>query len=257
MCIRDSWRSRARRKGLESPLARCLCCWSESGSAVRVAGRVAVTVAVVSFLAIRLHGRMAKALEKVTVPVSDDGLVWIGRTSCSLAAVCADLGCRRCAVLLLAQIWTGACRGGGLLWPGLDCAPGKGALLGGLAAAASSGCCCCCSGCCCRGWLRRAVARGRCCSSVAVAGRVEEEGSCWSSPERRGQPGLAAAVDGGVRRPEEEVVLLPWDSLVGRCASEEAGRMGCGSGSVQGVRPWVVEVWAVVCGSKGRCGCCL
>ena len=51
-----SWRSRARRKGLESPLARCLCCWSESGSAVRVVERVAAMVAVVRFLANGLHG---------------------------------------------------------------------------------------------------------------------------------------------------------------------------------------------------------
>ena len=54
---------------------------------MRVAGRVAAAVAVVSFLAIGLHGRVAKALGKVTVSVSDDGLTWIGRTRCSLADV--------------------------------------------------------------------------------------------------------------------------------------------------------------------------
>jgi len=48
----------------------------------------------VRFLANGLHGGVAKTLEKVTVLVSDDGLAWIGRTRCSLAAVCADLGCR-------------------------------------------------------------------------------------------------------------------------------------------------------------------
>jgi len=54
---------------------------------VRVVRRVAAAVAVVSFLAIGLHGRVAKTLEKVTVSVSDDGLAWIGRTRCS--PVCA------------------------------------------------------------------------------------------------------------------------------------------------------------------------
>jgi len=77
------WGSRARRKGLESPLARCLCCWSGSESAVRVVGRVAVAVAAVLFLANGLHGRVAKVLEKATVLVSDDGLAWIRRTACS------------------------------------------------------------------------------------------------------------------------------------------------------------------------------
>ena len=52
---------------------------------MRVAGRVAAAVAVVSFLAIGLHGRVAKVLEKTTVSVSDDGLAWIRRTACSLA----------------------------------------------------------------------------------------------------------------------------------------------------------------------------
>ena len=51
-----------------------------------VTGRVAAAVAVVSSLAIGLHGRVAKALEKVTVSVSDDGLAWIRRTRRSLAA---------------------------------------------------------------------------------------------------------------------------------------------------------------------------
>jgi len=41
---------------------------------VRVAGRVAAAVAVVSFLANGLHGRVAKTLEKVTALVSDEGL---------------------------------------------------------------------------------------------------------------------------------------------------------------------------------------
>ena len=58
---------------------------------MRVAGRVAAAVAVVSFLAIGLHGRVAKVLEKATVLVSDDGLAWIRRTACSLAAGGADL----------------------------------------------------------------------------------------------------------------------------------------------------------------------
>ena len=40
-------------------------------------------VAVVLFLANGLHGRVAKALGKVTVSVSDDGLAWIRRTGCS------------------------------------------------------------------------------------------------------------------------------------------------------------------------------
>ena len=53
---------------------------------MRVVGRVAAVVAVVLFLAIGLHGRVAKALEKVTVSVSDNGLAWIRRTACSLAA---------------------------------------------------------------------------------------------------------------------------------------------------------------------------
>ena len=53
---------------------------------MRVAGRVAVTVVVVRFLANGLHGGVAKTLEKATVPISDDGLAWIGRTRCSLAA---------------------------------------------------------------------------------------------------------------------------------------------------------------------------
>jgi len=48
-----------------------LLVWVES--VVRVAGRVAAAVAVVSFLAIGLHGRVAKVLEKATVSVSDDG----------------------------------------------------------------------------------------------------------------------------------------------------------------------------------------
>jgi len=60
-------------------------------AAVRVKGRVAAAVAVVSFLAIGLHGRVAKVLEKATVPISDDGLAWIGRTRRSLAAGGADL----------------------------------------------------------------------------------------------------------------------------------------------------------------------
>ena len=63
---------------------------------MRVAGRVAAAVAVVSFLAIGLHGRVAKAMEKVTVSVSDDGLVWIRRTDCSLVACALDLNCRCC-----------------------------------------------------------------------------------------------------------------------------------------------------------------
>ena len=53
-----------------------------SFAAVRVKGRVAV----VPFLAIGLHGRVAKVLEKATVLVFDDGLAWIRRTRCSLAA---------------------------------------------------------------------------------------------------------------------------------------------------------------------------
>ena len=57
-----------------------------SFAAVRVKGRVAAAVAVVPFLAIGLHGRVAKMLEKATVLVSDDGLAWIRRTACSLAA---------------------------------------------------------------------------------------------------------------------------------------------------------------------------
>ena len=48
-----------------------------------VAGRVAVTVTVVLFLAVGLQGRVARVLEKATVPVSDDGLAWIRRTRCS------------------------------------------------------------------------------------------------------------------------------------------------------------------------------
>ena len=55
-------------------------------AAVRVKGRVAAAVAVVSFLAIGLYGRVAKVLEKATVLVSDDGLAWIRRTACSLTA---------------------------------------------------------------------------------------------------------------------------------------------------------------------------
>ena len=50
---------------------------------VRVVGRVAAVVAVVSFIAIGLHGRVARLLGKATVPISDDGLAWIGRTRCS------------------------------------------------------------------------------------------------------------------------------------------------------------------------------
>ena len=50
---------------------------------MRVKGRVAAAVAVVPFLAIGLHGRVAKALEKATVLVSDDGLARIRRTHCS------------------------------------------------------------------------------------------------------------------------------------------------------------------------------
>jgi len=42
--------------------------------------------AVVPLFAVGLHGRVAKVLEKATVPLSDDGLAWIGRTRCSLAA---------------------------------------------------------------------------------------------------------------------------------------------------------------------------
>ena len=52
-----------------------------------VAGRVAVTVAVVLFLAVGLQGRVARVLEKATVPVSDDGLAWIGSEHHSLLAV--------------------------------------------------------------------------------------------------------------------------------------------------------------------------
>ena len=59
---------------------------------MRVAGRVAAAVAVVSFLANGLHGGVAKTLEKVTVLVSGDGLAWIGRTTCSLAAYALNLG---------------------------------------------------------------------------------------------------------------------------------------------------------------------
>ena len=37
-------------------------------------------------------GGVAKTLEKVTVLVSGDGLAWIGRTTCSLAAYALNLG---------------------------------------------------------------------------------------------------------------------------------------------------------------------
>jgi len=42
---------------------------------------------------------VAKALEKVTVSVSDDGLAWIGRTRRSLAAGGADLLLSRSGLL--------------------------------------------------------------------------------------------------------------------------------------------------------------
>jgi len=71
---------------------------------VRVAGRVAVAVAVVSFLAIGLHGRMAKALEKVTVSVSDDGLAWIGRTRRSSGEDGGGLDGARLSLLLLSLL---------------------------------------------------------------------------------------------------------------------------------------------------------
>ena len=62
---------------------------------LRITGRVAVTVAVVPLFAVGLHGKVARVLEKATVPVSSDGLAWIGRTRCSLAAVLllSFLGC--------------------------------------------------------------------------------------------------------------------------------------------------------------------
>jgi len=50
---------------------------------------------VVSFLAIGLHGRVAKVLEKATVLVSDDGLAWIRRTGCS-PVICAGSGLPCC-----------------------------------------------------------------------------------------------------------------------------------------------------------------
>jgi len=65
-----------------------------------VAGRVAVAVAVARFLAVGLQGRVAKVLEKATVPVSDDGLAWIRRGGRSLP--CAlDLGASGCCQVLL------------------------------------------------------------------------------------------------------------------------------------------------------------
>ena len=63
-------------------------------------------VAVVLFLAVGLQGRVARVLEKATVPVSDDGPVWIGSEHHSLLVVESgrvlnldllprDLGCCR------------------------------------------------------------------------------------------------------------------------------------------------------------------
>ena len=52
-----------------------------------VTGRVAVTVAVVRFLAVGLHRTVARILGKATVSVSDDDLAWIRRTRCSPVCV--------------------------------------------------------------------------------------------------------------------------------------------------------------------------
>ena len=60
-------------------------------AAERVKGRVAVAVVVMLPFAVGLHGRVARVLEKATVPVSNDGLEWIRRTRRSLAAGGPDL----------------------------------------------------------------------------------------------------------------------------------------------------------------------
>jgi len=110
-------------------------------------------VAVVRFLANGLHGRVARLLGKATVPISDDGLAWIGRTTSSLAAENTDLLLSRsgfgywCAAAVAVERIRGSLwiKGKLLVCWGAKARPGL--LLGSPAwcrFAARRGCCCCC-----------------------------------------------------------------------------------------------------------------
>ena len=86
---------------------------------MRVKGRVAAAVAVVLPFAVGLHGRVARVLEKATVPVPDDGLEWIRRTRRSLAAGGADLLIWAVAVGMPpmgTRLVVAACRTGSRWW---------------------------------------------------------------------------------------------------------------------------------------------
>ena len=72
--------------------------------------------------AVGQHGRVARVLEKATVPVSNDDLAWIRRTHCSLPVLGPD-----CVQIWDAAVWTVVAAAVGVAgrakegtaWPGL------------------------------------------------------------------------------------------------------------------------------------------
>ena len=204
-----------------------------------VAGRVAVSVAVVPLFAVGPHGRVAKVLEKATVLVSDDGLAWIRRTTCSLAAYAADLDLL-VMIGAVSLLWSACCSvgsGAGLRWKEAAW-PGSGSAVRGKG---GSGCCCCSVDCllvCC---LDLQDKKGR---SAAVGEAAVVQICCWGLLVLT-SPGCRSAARGDAHglveiRPSRGCLARPcchlgaWLDLVeegaaaGGCADLLGGRSGQG-----------------------------